>query len=388
MAFDVTALTDYVNQERLPLIVKAQLSAKTAQMVTAVPGIKYQEALNKLDTTVTFQANGCGFNSMDSTSLSNRIISVGDIKVNESICPKQLAKKWAQSQLAAGARGEKESMPFEQEYADLKASIIAANLETALWQGDTLSASANLNKFDGYIKTIDASGVAAAANATKGAGTVAATNASAAVVGTGTTFTTSYVAGDKIGISGVVYTILSITDATHLTLTANYAGTTASGLSYTIIKQAAISFASPYTTFDTTNAHLIMVDFCQAIPAQVLNTQTGDSVIVFMGMDAFRTWTAALTKANLYHYTGESTDFELVIPGTNIKAVAVNGLNGTKRMFAGKLSNFFYGVDLLDDEERFEIFFAKEADEIRFIAEFRAGVQVGTPEEITQFTLA
>jgi Peptidase family C25 len=63
-----------------------------------------------------------------------------------------------------------------------------------------------------------------------GAGTVSVTVGSAAVTGTGTTFT-NYRAGDPItinngGTTNVVYTILSITDATHLTLTTTYAGTT------------------------------------------------------------------------------------------------------------------------------------------------------------------
>ena len=64
-------------------------------------------------------------------------------------------------------------------------------------------------------------------------GTVAVTNGSPNVVGTGTVWGTGVV-GKKITIDGVDYFILSRTDNTHITLTTNYAGTTASGLSYTI----------------------------------------------------------------------------------------------------------------------------------------------------------
>ena len=63
-------------------------------------------------------------------------------------------------------------------------------------------------------------------------GTIAVTNGSTAVVGTGTTFTNYLVAGEQITIAGVGYTIQSVTDNTHLVLTLNYAGTTASGLAY------------------------------------------------------------------------------------------------------------------------------------------------------------
>jgi uncharacterized repeat protein (TIGR01451 family) len=72
-------------------------------------------------------------------------------------------------------------------------------------------------------------------SATIGPGTVAATLNSTAVVGTGTSFTTSLVAGQPISVGGVGYTILSITDNTHLTLTANYTGATAGGLVYSAI---------------------------------------------------------------------------------------------------------------------------------------------------------
>ncbi|MBI5848187.1 MAG: DUF11 domain-containing protein [Nitrospirae bacterium] len=66
-----------------------------------------------------------------------------------------------------------------------------------------------------------------------GPGTVSVTNGSPAVVGTGTTFTGGLIGtGDSITILGVTYTILSVTDATHLTLTTNYAGTTGTGLAY------------------------------------------------------------------------------------------------------------------------------------------------------------
>lgn len=61
-------------------------------------------------------------------------------------------------------------------------------------------------------------------------GTVGFTNASAAVVGTSTVFTTDFVANDwLLGTDGVLYQILSITDNTHLTLATTYGGTTQSG---------------------------------------------------------------------------------------------------------------------------------------------------------------
>ena len=61
-------------------------------------------------------------------------------------------------------------------------------------------------------------------------GTVAVTNLSVDVVGTGTLFTTELDVGDNIKIVAEVFTVATITDATHLTLSSAYQGTTGSAL--------------------------------------------------------------------------------------------------------------------------------------------------------------
>jgi hypothetical protein len=46
------------------------------------------------------------------------------------------------------------------------------------------------------------------------------------------------------------------------------------------------------------------------------------------------------------------------------------------------------GTDLLNEEEKFEIFYAKEADQVRFVSEFKMGVNFAFPDEIVDFILA
>jgi hypothetical protein len=137
---------------------------------------------------------------------------------------------------------------------------------------------------------------------------------------------------------------------------------------------------------EITSANIIGLvdDVYTAIPASIV--ANGD-VVIFVGMDTFRTYTVALKEANLFHYAAESVDFEIVLPGTNVKLVAVNGLNGTDQMVATRLSNLYLGVDLLNEEERFELFYAKEADEMRFVAEFKMGVNYAFPTEVVWFGL-
>lgn len=70
-------------------------------------------------------------------------------------------------------------------------------------------------------------------------GSVSVTTGSGAVVGSGTVFTTLFTPGDAIRIgtsfngNAGTYTIQAVADDTHLTLTANVAGTTESALTYT-----------------------------------------------------------------------------------------------------------------------------------------------------------
>ena len=93
-----------------------------------------------------------------------------------------------------------------------------------------------------------------------------------------------------------------------------------------------------------------------------------------------------MKTANQFHYTvDQKANGEFILPGTTIKVIAVQGLNGTGDIVAARISNLFIGTDLLNEEERFEIFYAKEADQVRFVSEFKMGVNFAFPDEIVKF---
>ena len=50
MAFSLGGLTSYVEQQRLPLLTKAVFDAKTQSLMQKRVGVKYEEALNLMDT--------------------------------------------------------------------------------------------------------------------------------------------------------------------------------------------------------------------------------------------------------------------------------------------------------------------------------------------------
>jgi len=317
MAFDVSTLAAYTEQNEALLVTDSVLGAKTAALIKSagnvMVGVKSAETINIMDTDAIFQAGGsCGFTASGSTTFTQRTVTVGKIKVNESLCPKDLEAKYLQKALPTGSMYD--SIPFEQEFAEKKAKTIAAQLETALWQGDTASGNANLSKFDGLVKLIGAATGVVAANVS------------------------TYISG------------------------------------------------APLSTITAGNVISIFDGVYQAIPAQVV---AADDMAIFCGQDVFRTYTVALKNANQFHYSIDvKADSEFVLPGTPIKVIALQGLNGTNKVYAMRISNLFLGTDLLNEEEKFEIFYAKEADQVRFVSEFKMGVNVAFPDEIVKFILA
>jgi hypothetical protein len=314
MAFNVSALADYTEQNEALLVTSSVLGAKTASLIKSagnvMVGVKSSETINIMDTDAIFQSGAsCGFNASGTTSFTQRTVTVGKIKVNESMCPKDLEAKYLQKALPTGSMYD--SIPFEQEFTDKKAKRIASQLEIGLWQGNTSSVNVNLNKFDGLLKLITADSSVVDAN------------------------TSTFISG------------------------------------------------APLSTITAANVISIFDGVYRAIPAQIVSA---DDVVIFCGMDTFRTYTIALKNANMFHYTVDvKADNEFVLPGTTIKVIAVQGLNGTNDIVAGRLSNFFLGTDLLNEEEKFEIFYAKEADQVRFVSEFKMGVNYAFGDELVKF---
>lgn len=115
-------------------------------------------------------------------------------------------------------------------------------------------------------------------------GTVSMTNGSAAILGIGTTFTAG-MAGKSISINGVAYTILSFTDATHMTLTANFAEATAA-YAYNIFRGAgdwltgpryAFSFYNPVTGHSSNVSPVLEVTEQNQVGRTITITITGSA---------------------------------------------------------------------------------------------------------------
>lgn len=293
MAFNVSALPEYIEQRRLPLIAEAVLKAKSADLFNVQTDIKTSAAINLVNATPVFQEGGCGWNAAGDVALSQRVIETGLVKINMAFCDKDLLGTWAGYEVKAGLSDEK--LPFEEYFTNNIIKKVQAGIEAAIWKGDKASEDATLNKMDGLVK------------------------------------------------------ILGAAEGT--------------------IKPTVAEGASAYERIKA--AYL-------AIPEQVL-----DRAVVLVGADTFRTYMQEMVEKNFYHYAANGMPAEeFVIPGTNTRVIAVNGLNGTGAIVAGDLNNFFYGCDMVNDREILDVWYSKDFRETRLAMEFNFGVQVAFPSEV------
>jgi hypothetical protein len=165
-----------------------------------------------------------------------------------------------------------------------------------------------------------------------------------------------------------------------LTILNAASGSTVSG------NTAAVSASTGITTG---NAISIFDNIYNRIPQAIL---TRNDLVIFCGWDTFRTLIGAFkSTANvLYNQVDLQglADGDIIYPGTNVRVVAVPGLLGYNRMVCSYLGNFFYGTDLLSDEERFELFWSRDNDEVRFQCALKIGVNIAYPDLVVDWRLA
>ncbi len=307
MALGVSGLSAYTDENKMELIKKSVLEGRTLEYVTVQPDIKSSATINIIDSTLVAAAGSCGFTNAGTTELTQEVLSVDAIKINESICVDTLEKYYTQKMMKPGSYNEE--IPFEQMYAEEKAGKINSLIEDIVWNGDkgNGAVAANLQLADGLLKAIDnASGV----------------------------------------IDGNVGSETSITAANVIDIVDGMVG---------------------------------------VIPTDII---AAEDLVLFMGYDAYRTYAKALRDANLFAYDGaEGKDFSQMVPGTNVKVVAVKGLNGSNRMVLSTTANLYVGVDMLNDAEEFKIFYSQDNDEVRFISKFKLGAQVAFGAFVVEFSL-
>jgi hypothetical protein len=322
MGFLVTGLTAYTEQNEKLLVSASLFEARTQQLILSegnvMTGVKSSQTVNRMDTDVFFQDDSsCGFLSSGTTEFTQRTLTVGKVKVQETLCPKDLESVYLQKALPAG--GNYDTIAFANEYTARKAGKIAEALETAIWTATGSGYGGTnglLNKFKGIRQHIADAGTSINANVT-------------GFYGTG----------------------------------------------------------APITGIDTMEkAQKAVLAVINALPAAVKGKA---DVRIFCGWDVYTLLIQKYVDLNLFHYNPGSTnnaiDSEFLVPGTSYKVVPVHGLNGTNDIYAMRMSNIFLGVDLISEEDQFELWYSQDDRNVKFSANLKLGVQLAFPDEVVRF---
>lgn len=155
MAINVSALPEYIQENRDELFVKAIASTKTLDYIESMLGVKGKAALNYLNSTVVLaDGESCGWNPQGDDTFTQKTVSTKLVTVNKEFCAKQMRSKWMSYDLSLAAG--RENLPFEQKIADSNVAAIKKAVEKLIWQGDvTLGIDGllkQINTEDGAIK--------------------------------------------------------------------------------------------------------------------------------------------------------------------------------------------------------------------------------------------
>ena len=149
MAINVSALPEYIQENRDELFVKAIASTKTLDYIESMLGVKGKAALNYLDSTVVLaDGESCGWNPQGDDTFTQKTVSTKLVTVNKEFCAKQMRSKWMSYDLSLAAG--RENLPFEQKIADSNVAAIKKAVEKLIWQGDVTLG------IDGLLKQIKA----------------------------------------------------------------------------------------------------------------------------------------------------------------------------------------------------------------------------------------
>jgi hypothetical protein len=156
-AYDVASIGGYVDQVGGELLSKALIGGTTARYANVRLGIKGTQALNLLNSVAYFNDGTCGWEPSGTTTFSQTNITTCPEKYNEALCYKDLYDTYQSMLMAPGQTSE--TVPFEQQIADLKVKQIQQRIEQQLWQATTGASSC----FNGF-KTLISTGTTGVAN--------------------------------------------------------------------------------------------------------------------------------------------------------------------------------------------------------------------------------
>jgi hypothetical protein len=152
MANPITAGTSYAGQFAGKYISAALLSAPTIENggVTVLPNVKYKEVLQNIATSALLADATCDFDTTQTVTLTEKILTVKDLQVNLQLCRSNFHNTWQSIEMGASAFSDIPKS-FEDYLLGYTAAKVAAAMETNIWAG-----VAGAGSFDGFEKLASA----------------------------------------------------------------------------------------------------------------------------------------------------------------------------------------------------------------------------------------
>jgi hypothetical protein len=168
------------------------------------------------------------------------------------------------------------------------------------------------------------------------------------------------------------------------------------GFLHTLVNTSASMSVVPFTGTQSgplTNANAIGVvgTLIQDMTAAAQNVVAQEDVVMLMSMVNYRTYVNALaTTANgagNFNYIGaeDNVKWSIKYLGTNVTIHGMPGLVGTNFIILTPASNFVIGLDGMDDQDKWQLWYEKLYDSHFFRAKMKLGVAIKYPQYVTLY---
>lgn len=331
MAFNsslvLSALTAYVDQLSFDrILTEIVLEGRTGKLVQNQRGIKYSRSINTTISNLIIQPAGCGLISpTGSVTLNQQNLTVCPLMVQESIClngANSLEQYWTGFKMPEGSYySDLTPQVFAEAYIADKMNRLQDENEKLTWQGSS----------------------------------------------TGATFSNTAPSVNLAQCDGFLH---KLTQTSASMSVVNYGGTFS----------GAITAANGIALVDS-----IIDKLTTSLP----NLLDQNDIYMFMSFANYKSYLRALRNANYYHFgameNADTIGWSILVPGTNIRAVATSGLQGSNYIVTTLGSNLYIGTDADGEMDSFKIWKSEDYNTIFFRSMWKLGVIIAYPQYVVLY---
>ena len=104
--------------------------------------------------------------------------------------------------------------------------------------------------------------------------------------------------------------------------------------------------------------------------------------LIFVDPVIYRALINDVTVLNMFHYTGDASTEEFILPGTDVRVIKTPGLAGTKAIVGTFGDNLVYGTDMENDNEAVDLWWSEDNRVFRYQVKWNMGVAYHFSEHI------